>query len=53
MRMLPIVAGLFGLLVVLSEVQWVGRTALWLPLMVLGIAVILLAGAVVHLWRRE
>lgn len=43
MRALPIVAGALGAIVVLSEISWVGRTSLWLPLMCLAIAVVLLA----------
>lgn len=48
MRVLPIIAGVLGLIVVLSEISWVGRTSLWLPLMCLAVAVVLLAASQVR-----
>ena len=45
MRFLPLISLGLGIMVVLSEVQWIGRTTLWIPILALSGAVIALAVA--------
>ena len=43
MRIAAMGAAVLGVLVVLAEIPWIGRSNLWIPIMALGAAVLLLA----------
>lgn len=49
MRPTALLAGLIGVLALMNEITWIGRSSLALPILLLGVAVVLLAfGQIKH-----